>query len=69
MQSLQDRTTPGTVGDLVPEVMGTFWAHKSGTLDQVWLTLQNILQKIVLSRGDSNFNLPHATEQTAARND
>lgn len=68
IHSLQDQTTPGTVGDLVAEVKRTFWAQKSENLDRVWLTLQTILQEIMLSRGDSTFKLQHATKQTAARN-
>ncbi|CAN0514412.1 unnamed protein product, partial [Ectocarpus sp. 12 AP-2014] len=66
IQSLQDRTTPTTVDELVAEVQRAFWAQKSETLDRVWTTLQSILQEVMLARGDNTFKLPHLHKQTAA---
>eukprot|EP00903_Cladosiphon_okamuranus_P017611 g16221.t1 len=67
IQSLQDRTTPTTVDELVAEEDRAFWAQKPETLDRVWTTLQSVLQEIMLARGDNTFKPPHLRKQTAAR--
>ncbi|CAN0455456.1 unnamed protein product, partial [Pylaiella littoralis] len=67
IQSLQDRTTPTTVDELVTEVERACWAQKPETLGRVWTTLQSVLQEIMLARGDNTFKLPHLRKQTAAR--
>ncbi|CAM9488852.1 unnamed protein product, partial [Ectocarpus sp. 6 AP-2014] len=67
IQSLQDRTTPTTVDQLVTEVERAFWAQKPETLGRVWTTLQSVLQEIMLARGDNTFKLPHLRKQTATR--
>lgn len=69
VQSLQDRTTPTTVDELVAEVERAFWAQKSEVLGRVWTTLQSVLQEIMLAKGDNTFKLPHLRKQTAARRD
>ncbi|CAM9645655.1 unnamed protein product, partial [Ascophyllum nodosum] len=67
IQSLQDRTTPTMVDELVAEVERAFWAQKPETLDRVWTTLQSVLQEIMLARGGNTFKLPHLHKRTAAR--
>eukprot|EP00903_Cladosiphon_okamuranus_P013516 g12588.t1 len=67
IQYLHDRTTPTTVDQLVTEVERAFWAQKSEVLGRVWTTLQNVLQEIMLARGDNTFKLPHVRKQTAER--
>ena len=67
IQSLQDRTTPTMVDELVAEVERAFRAQKPETLDRVWTTLQSVLQEIMLARGDNTFRLPHLHKKTAAR--
>ena len=66
IQSLQDRTTPRTIDDLIAEVRTAFAAQKSQELGAVWTTLQSILQEIMLAKGDNNFKLPHLKKATAA---
>lgn len=58
-QSLQDRTTPRTIDDLIAEVKTAFDAQTSQKLGAVWTTFQSILQKIMLSKGVNASNLPH----------
>ncbi|CAM9436440.1 unnamed protein product, partial [Pylaiella littoralis] len=59
IQSLQDRTTPRTVDDLVKAVKEA-WQQNSGVkLNRVWLSLQACLQEIMLAGGDNDYKLPH----------
>eukprot|EP00904_Undaria_pinnatifida_P000538 jgi/Undpi1/10485/HiC_scaffold_29.g12935.m1 len=67
IQSLQDRTTPTTIDQLVAEVERAFWAQTPATLGNVWTTLQSVLQEVMLARGDNTFKLPHLRKATAAR--
>ena len=66
IQSLQDRTTPRTIDDLIAEVRTAFAAQTSEKLGAVWTTLQSILQEIMLAKGDNNFKLPHLKKAAAA---
>ncbi|CAN0378396.1 unnamed protein product, partial [Pylaiella littoralis] len=67
IQSLQDRTTPTTIDQLVAEVEWAFWAQTPGTLGSVWTTLQSVLQEVMLARGENTFKIPHLRKATAAR--
>ena len=66
IQSLQDRTTPRAIGDLIAEVNTAFNAQGPEKLGAVWTTIQSILQEIMLAKGDNNFKLPHLKKATAA---
>lgn len=66
IQSLQDRTTPRTVDELVAEVKRAFDAQAPATLGKVWTTLQAVLQEIMLAKGDNTFKLPHLGKDKAA---
>ncbi|CAM9196216.1 unnamed protein product [Pylaiella littoralis] len=59
IQSLQDRTTPRTVDELIAEVKRVFHAQTPTILGKVWVSLQAILQEIILAGGDNTFKLPH----------
>ena len=65
IQSLQDRTTPRTIDDLIAEVRTAFGAQTSEKLGAVWTTLQSILQEIMLAKGDNTFKLPHLKKASA----
>ncbi|CAB1102617.1 unnamed protein product [Ectocarpus sp. CCAP 1310/34] len=45
IQSLQDRTTPTTIDQLVAEVERAFWAQSPGAVDRVWTTLQSVFRR------------------------
>ena len=67
IQSLQDRTTPRAIGDLIAEVNTAFNAQGPEKLGAVWTTLQTILQEIMLAKGDNTFKLPHLKKATTER--
>ncbi|CAN0166365.1 unnamed protein product [Laminaria digitata] len=67
IQSLQDRTTPRTIDDLIAEVKTAFDAQTTEKLGAVWTTLQSILQEIMLAKGDNTFKLPHLKKATTER--
>lgn len=67
IQSLQDRTTPSTVDEMIAEVKRAFDAQTPATLGKVWTTLQAVLQEIMLAKGDNTFKLPHLGQDKAAR--
>ncbi|CAM9993707.1 unnamed protein product, partial [Pylaiella littoralis] len=66
IQSLQDRTTPRTVDELIAEVKRAFHAQTPTILGKVWVSLQAILQEIILAGGDNTFKLPHVKKDRAA---
>ncbi|CAN0029650.1 unnamed protein product [Pylaiella littoralis] len=65
IQSLQDRTTPRTVDELIAEVKRAFDAQAPATLGKVWTTLEAILQEIMLAKGDNTFKLPRLKKDRA----
>lgn len=67
IQSLQDRTTPRTVDELVAEVKRAFNEQAPATLGKVWTTLQAVLQEIMLAKGDNTFKLPHSKKDKAEK--
>ncbi|CAM9791020.1 unnamed protein product, partial [Pylaiella littoralis] len=68
IHSLQNRTTPTKINELVAAVETAFWAQKTQTLDRVWTTLQGVLEEeeIMLARGDNTFKLPHLHNKLTA---
>ncbi|CAM9100752.1 unnamed protein product, partial [Laminaria digitata] len=67
IQSLQDRTTPRTIDELIAEVNTAFQAQTPEVLGRVWTTLQAVLEQIMLAKGDNTFKLPHKHKLTAQR--
>ena len=58
IQSLQDRTAPRTIDELIAAVDVAFAAHTSEQLGRVRITLQAILREMP-GKGDNNSNIPH----------
>ncbi|CAN0446160.1 unnamed protein product [Ectocarpus sp. 12 AP-2014] len=62
-QSLQDRTSPKKIDDLVEAVNNAWEADPPATLNRVWLSLQACLeQMIMLAGGDNTYKLPHVDD-------
>eukprot|EP00903_Cladosiphon_okamuranus_P008822 g8449.t1 len=59
IQSLQDRTCPRTVDELVTAVEQAWAADPPKVLNRVWLSLQACLEQIMLAGGDNDYKLPH----------
>ena len=56
-ESLQDRTTPKDIDELL-DAMNTAWNAQTPTvLNRVWLSLQTCLRETLLSRGDNDYNI------------
>ncbi|CAM9445926.1 unnamed protein product, partial [Pylaiella littoralis] len=59
IQSLQDRTTPRSVDDLVKAVKEAWQKDPPAVLNRVWLSLQACLEQIMLAGGDNDYKSPH----------
>ena len=59
IQSLQDRTSPRSVDDLVQAVKEAWDKDPPVVFNRVWLSLQACLEQIMLAGGDNDYKLPH----------
>ncbi|CAN0057340.1 unnamed protein product, partial [Scytosiphon promiscuus] len=59
IQSLQDRTEPRTVDQLISAVKDAWQAVTPVVLNRVWLSLQACLQETMLAGGDNDYKIPH----------
>ncbi|CAN0422231.1 unnamed protein product, partial [Ascophyllum nodosum] len=59
VQSLQDRTTPRNIGDLVKAVKDAWNDDPPDVLNRVWLSLQACLEQIMLAGGDNDYKISH----------
>lgn len=66
IQSLQDRTTPRTIDELIAAVNDAFDCDPPETLGKVWTTLQAVLQEIMLCKADNKYELPQLRKDTLA---
>eukprot|EP00903_Cladosiphon_okamuranus_P010114 g9578.t1 len=62
IQSLQDRTTPRSVDDLVKAVKDAWNADPPVVLNRVWLSLQGCLEQVLLAGGENDYTLPHMSK-------
>ena len=52
--------------ELIVEVKRAFEEQSPATLGKVWVSLQVILQEIIIAKGDNTFKLPHLKKDKAA---
>ena len=63
IQSLQDRTTPKNIDEMVAAVKAAWDGQSSKVLNRVWLSLQSCLQEIMLAGGRTTTRSPTCTRK------
>lgn len=67
IQSLQYQSAPTNVDELVKEVDNAFVMMSSSTLNNVFLTLQKVMEAIILHDGRNDFKIPHMSKAKLER--
>ena len=68
MQSLQQQTACKTIDELVAAVQETFLFLQTKKLNNVFLTLQKVMETIILKDGGNEYKLPHMSKEKLERN-
>ena len=63
IQSLQYTSSPTTIEDLVAAVVNSYNAINHTTLNDIFLTLQTVMEAYILHDGKNNFKTPHVYER------
>ena len=63
IQSLQDRTTPKNIDEIVAAVKAAWDGQSSKVLNRVWLSLQSCRQEIMLAGGRTTTRSPTCTRK------
>lgn len=67
IQALQYRAAPRDLDDLILEVESAFEELKPETLDNVWVTLQSCMEKIMETNGGNDYKIPHMNKARLRR--
>ncbi|DAZ97766.1 TPA: LOW QUALITY PROTEIN: hypothetical protein N0F65_009046 [Lagenidium giganteum] len=67
IQSLQSRTRPKNIGDLIADAKKAFDETKPTTLNCTFLTLQTVMHDTMLNGGKNNFNSRHIQKASLMR--
>ena len=59
IQSLQHTESPTTIEDLIAAVVNSFNAMTHTTLNDIFLTLQTVMEACILHDGNNDFKTPH----------
>ena len=68
MQSLQQQTACKTIDELVAAVEETFLFLQTKKLNNVFLTLQKVMETIILKDGGNEYKLPHMSKEKLEQN-
>ena len=63
IQSLQHQAAPQNIDELVSEVYVSFAALKYSKLNDIFLTLQKVMELVILHDGNNNYKLPHISKR------
>jgi len=59
IQSFQHTASPTTIEELIAAVVNSYNAITHATLNDIFLTLQKVIESCILSDGNNNFKTPH----------
>ena len=68
MQSLQQQSACRTVDELVAAVTTSFQQLETRKLNNVFLTLQKVMETIILRDGGNDYKIPHMSKERLERN-
>ena len=63
LQSRQFKKTPTTMQELINSTKEVYTEFLMHLVDNVWLMLQTVMNKIIECDGDNNYNLPHMNKR------
>ena len=63
IQSLQYSESPTTIEDLIAAVVNSYNAITHTSLNDIFLTLQKVMESCILSDGNNNFKTPHCNKR------
>jgi len=66
IQSIQHTASPTTIEDLITAVVNSYNAITHTTLNDVFLTLQIVVEACILHDGNNNFKTPHVVGTSMA---
>jgi hypothetical protein len=67
IQALQQQQRQRTIDDLIAAVLDSYVALKSNTLNKVFITLQKVMELIILNEGSNAYKLPHLGKDSLMR--
>ncbi|CAM9338776.1 unnamed protein product, partial [Scytosiphon promiscuus] len=67
IQSLQDRTTPRNVDEMIDAVKVAWNTQSPKVLNRVWLSLQSCLRETMLAGGNNDYKIPHMNKEKQER--
>ena len=67
IQSLQQQQSQRTIDDLIAAVVKSFQTMNASTLDKVFITLQKVMELIILHDGSNAYKLPHLGKDSLLR--
>ena len=60
--NIQHQKAPKTVDDLIKAVEDSFWALPRSKMNNVFLTLQQTMEQVILADGDNTYKLQHLSK-------
>jgi len=63
IQSIQHTASPTTIEELIASMVNSYNAITHTTLNDIFLTLQKVMESWILSDGNNNFKTPHYNKQ------
>ena len=66
-QALQHQKAPSTIDELVTHVQEAYWEQPTKTVNSIFLTLQKVMESIMVEEGRNTFKLPHMGKEHLSR--
>ena len=67
IQSIQYRESPANVDELIKSVVDAFWSEPVETTENVFLTLQKVMDLVMIEKGDNKYKMPHMKKNEMRR--
>ena len=67
IQTLQYQANPKNIDELIEAVATSFNKLELQKLDNIFLTLQKVMECVILAKGSNNFAIPHSTKRHLER--
>ena len=67
IQSLQEEEAPTNIDELVEVVENSYAKFNTRKLNNVFLTLQKVMEAVILCNGSNSYKLPHISKEALER--
>ena len=68
IQSIQHTCTPANIDELIQCVHDSYWEQPIETTENIFLTLQKVMECVMLESGGNKYALPHIGKDQIRRN-